>query len=337
MLSELPPFEYFEPRTVSEVLEILHEHQGSAKILAGGTDLLGLMKDRVTGPKMPIPSALVNVKKVQGLRTVANRPSETTVGACVTLTEVSSDPTISSRFQGLVQAASSVGTNQIRNVGTLGGNLSQRPWCWYFRHPEYSCYKKGGRQCYAITGDNSTYFSVYNIGTCVMAHPSDTAPALISLGAKVRIASYGKAEREVPLEDFFLGPRNIRDNVLMDDELLVSVTVPYNGPRNKSVYLKHRPRNNWDFALASAAASGVVGSQGAVESVNLVLGGVATAPFLVKGIDELLIGKPLTEGSMKEAQELVAKRARPLKMNRYKVRIVKALVRRVLESALSPG
>lgn len=310
----------------------MHEHPGRAKVLAGGTDLLGLMKDRIAGPKMPMPTALVNIKRVPGLKTITNSKDESVVGACVTLTEASADPTLSQRFPGFVQAASSVGTTQIRNMGTVGGNLCQRPWCWYFRHPEFSCFKKGGRQCFAITGDNSTYFSTYNIGTCIMAHPSDTAPALTSLGARVRVAPYGGEEKVIPIDEFFLGPRSVHDNVLKEDELLVNVTIPYDDPRRKSVYIKHRPRNNWDFALVSVAASGVMDDSGIVQSAKVVLGGVATAPFVVEGVNDALAGRALTKGSGEEVGGLVARGAKPLRMNRYKVRIAKALVQRALWS-----
>ncbi|HZW57872.1 MAG TPA: FAD binding domain-containing protein [Nitrososphaerales archaeon] len=333
MLYELPEFEYFEPSTLKEALEILGRYEGRAKILGGGTDLLGLMKDRVSGREMPIPSALVNIKKIEELKRVSHGESETVVGSAVTLSEIASDPVINERYAAFAQAAGSVATYQIRNMGTLGGNLCQRPWCWYFRHPAFDCFKKGGKQCYAITGDNSTYFSVYNLGTCVMSHPSDTAPALISLGAKVKIASPRESSRskEIDLEDFFLGPKNVQDNILKPDEIVVSVRIP-RGEVN-SVYIKHRVRNNWDFALASVAASGSLDPQdGTIRSLRLVLGGVAPLPILLKQATELGIGRKNDAKLKQEIQTLLTKQAKPLRMNRYKVRVIRALAVRALDS-----
>jgi xanthine dehydrogenase YagS FAD-binding subunit len=288
------------------------------------------MKDRVHGKSMPIPSALVNIKNIKTLGSISHFVNESIVGSGVTLTEIHSNSELSMRFPALTQAAKSVATNQIRNVGTLGGNLCQRPWCWYFRHPAYDCFKKGGKQCYAITGDNSTYFSIYDIGTCVMAHPSDTAPALIALDAKAKIAG-AKGEKEVFLSDFFLGPKNVQDNILSNNEILVGVRIPVPKPGTRSVYIKHRTRNNWDFALASVAALGSKNRDGVVRSFRLVLGGVAPFPLFLRDAESLLVGRNYTETARAELLQLVANRAKPLKMNRYKIRIVRALVSRALE------
>jgi len=327
LLHELPEFELFEPSTLDEALEILRDHRGRAKLLAGGTDLLGLMKDRIQGSLMPIPEVLVNLKRIDALRAVSHTNSFSSVGAMVTLAEISSDRVLSERFPALAQGADSVGTNQIRNMGTLGGNLCQRPWCWYFRHPAYDCFKKGGKQCFAITGDNSTYFSVYDLGVCVMAHPSDTAPALTCLDAKAEIAGPGGV-RQVPLAEFFLSPREPRDHVVSDDEILVRVLIPNQG--KKCVYIKQRVRNNWDFALVSAAASARV-EGGMLSSVTVVLGGVAPRPHIVAGVDDI-VSHGITQAAKSELRARLAEHARPLRLNRYKLRIVNALVIRALES-----
>jgi len=338
LLFELPRFEYVEPRTVGEALSILAEYGTRAKILGGGTDLLGLMKDRISGPKMPIPEVLVDVKRISEIRAIEHLQDRSVVGSGVTLTEISSNGELASRFPSFVQAAGSVATKQIRNMGTLGGNLCQRPWCWYFRHPAFECFKKGGRQCYAITGDNSTYFSVYNIGTCVMSHPSDTAPALISLGASVRIASAKNGVREVPLVDFFLGPKSVQENILQPEELLLHASIPLDRGgrgRARSVYLKERIRENWDFALASVAASGSLDSDGRIDSVRVVLGGVAPLPFPLD-LSGVLLGRKLDGSTRAAVSSHLSAKAKPLKMNRYKVRIIRALVQRALEAIFTP-
>jgi xanthine dehydrogenase YagS FAD-binding subunit len=331
LLHELPEFELFQPHTIEEAVETLSSHQGRAKVLAGGTDLLSLMKDRISGPEMPIPEALVDLRKVGGLGSISHSERESVVGSMSTLSEITENKVLSQRFPALVQAAASVGTNQIRNMGTLGGNLCQRPWCWYFRHPAFNCFKKGGKQCFAITGDNSTYFAVYDLGVCVMSHPSDTAPALTSLDASAEIVGPG-GKRVVELKDFFLSPRNIRDHVVEDNEILVSVRIPNDGKR--SVYLKHRVRNNWDFALASVAASANLEGT-SFKSVKVVLGGVAPRPQLIEGLDEFLL-EGLTEAAGKKLKARLSERAKPLRLDRYKLRIINALVLRALENLTHP-
>ncbi len=331
MLHELPDFELFIPATVTEAVEVLSRHNGKAKILAGGTDLLGLMKDRIGGPLMPVPEVLVDVKRIAELKAVLHTDSRSSVGAAVTLTEITRDPILSERFAALVQSARSVGTNQIRNMGTLGGNLCQRPWCWYFRHPAFDCFKKGGKQCYAIAGENSTYFSVYDLGICVMAHPSDTAPALVALDAEAEILG-PKGARRVQMSDFFLDPRKVQDHVVAPDEVLARVNIPNTG--RSSVYLKQRVRNNWDFALASVAASARV-EDGMLSSVTMVLGGVAPRPQKLEGVDEI-VATGIGEASKARLRSSLMERAHPLRLNRYKTRVIGALAVRALES-LSAG
>ena len=334
MLYELPQFQYFEPKTLEEALHILAEHGSKAKVLGGGTDLLGLMKDRISGKTMPIPEAMVDIKRIKELKEIVHNDKESTIGSSVTLSEISTNAELGLLFPVLTQAAGSVATLQIRNMGTLGGNLCQRPWCWYFRHPAFDCFKKGGKQCYAITGNNSTYFSIYNVGTCVMSHPSDTAPALLSLEAKVAIASASRGIREVPLSQFFLGPKNSQDNILLPDEILVKVTIPRSSPRQESVYLKQRIRNNWDFALVSVAACGTIDAEGKVQMPKIVLGGVSPTPFILE-VSEILVGKKWDNASKLEIAKLLSSKAKPLKMIRYKVRIARALVLRAFDRIFS--
>jgi xanthine dehydrogenase YagS FAD-binding subunit len=336
LLYELPEFEYFEPETLDETLNVLHELGPRGKILAGGTDLLGLMKDRISGPAMMMPSALVNIKRIKELRSLVHSENESILGSALTLSEIHSDPETITRFPVLVQAAKSVATNQIRNMGTLGGNLCQRPWCWYFRHPAFDCFKKGGKRCFAITGDNSTYFSIYNLGTCVMSHPSDTAPALIALNARAKIAN-SSGISEVKMSDFFLGPKNVKDNILSPEDILVSVAIPKQEERTSSIYIKHRTRNTWDFALASVAAAGLLDKDDSIYSIRIVLGGVAPRPVLLEEVQNMIIGKKYDENVRSEVLKIVAKKAKPLRMNKYKVRIIKALVGRALDSVLKPN
>jgi xanthine dehydrogenase YagS FAD-binding subunit len=333
VLAELPPLEHVDATTVDEAIHWLQEHGTRAKLLGGGTDLLGLMKDRVTGPEMPMPEVLVNVKTIPALRRIdVDGEGGLTVGAAATLGELESHPVVSERFAALAQAAASVATTQIRAVGTVGGNLCQRPWCWYFRHPQFVCFKRGGRQCFAIPGHHRTYFSVTNLGICVMAHPSDLAPALIALDAAIRVIG-PSGERRMPVERFFLGPRSVSETVLGPADLVAAVEVPAPAPGTRSVFVKHRARNTWDFALAQAAVT--VRQEGPhVVDARIALGGVAPFPYRSPAAEDLLRGTVPTEASVAAAAEIALGKARPLTTNAYKVDLAQALVRRALTAIL---
>src|SRR5215813_10184916 len=223
MLDELPPLAHVDAESVEDAVQWLVEYADRAKILAGGTDLLGLMKDGIDGPGLPMPEVLVNVKTIPGFAEISEGPEGgLRIGAATTLVDIECHPLVTRRFPALAQAAAAVATTQIRAMGTVGGNLCQRPWCWYFRHPQFPCLKRGGKQCYALPGSNRTYFGVLGLGVCVMSHPSDLAPALIALDARVIIAG-AMGLRMVPIERFFRGPRSRTETVLEPGEILVAV------------------------------------------------------------------------------------------------------------------
>ena len=250
-----PPLAHVDAESVEDAVRWLQEYGDRAQLLAGGTDLLGLMKDRIDGPGMPLPDVLINVKRIPGMAEIAEQPDGgLRIGAAATLVDIERHPAVTARFAALAQAAASVATGQIRAVGTIGGNLCQRPWCWYFRHPQFVCLKRGGRQCFAIPGSNRTYFGVLGLGVCVMSHPSDLAPALIALGARAGITG-PDGRREVPVEQFFKGPRSVTETVLGRGDVLAWIDVPAPAPGSRSLFLKHRVRNSWDFALSEVAVS----------------------------------------------------------------------------------
>lgn len=324
MLDELPPLEHVAAESVEEAVRWLGHYGARAKLLAGGTDLLGLMKDRVSGPQMPLPDVLIDIKRIPGLGEIAERADGgVRIGATVRLADLETHEAVRARYPVLAEAARSVATTQIRAVGTVGGNLCQRPWCWYFRHPRFECFKRGGRQCFAIPGSHRTYFSVVNLGICVMSHPSDLAPALLALGARLGVAGPG-GPREIPIEEFFQGPRSVSDTVLGADEVLTWVDVPAAPAGAHGVFLKHRLRNTYDFALAEVAA------WRAGDEVRLALGGIAPFPFRAREAEAQLRGRPLTADAIAAATAAVVDRARPLTMNGYKVDITRALVERAL-------
>jgi xanthine dehydrogenase YagS FAD-binding subunit len=328
MLDELPPFDYLDAATLAEAMAALTEHGPRAQVLAGGTDLLGLMKDRISGPGMPVPEVLVNVKRIPELHGIAEAADGgLRIGAAVTLADLERDARVTARFPALAQAAAAVATTQIRSMGTVGGNLCQRPWCWYFRHPQFPCLKRGGTQCFALPGSNRTYFGVLGLGVCVMSHPSDLAPALIALDARVAIAG-ATGLRRVPIEQFFRGPRSRTETVLEPGEILVAVDVPAPAPGARSLFLKHRLRGTWDFALSEVAVS----ATGRWENVRVALGGVAPFPFRATAAEAVLAGQAPSESLLLEAAAAAVARARPLTQNGYKIDLTRALVARALSA-----
>jgi xanthine dehydrogenase YagS FAD-binding subunit len=334
VLFELPSFEHVNARDMNEVVSWLQKYGRKARVIAGATDLLGLMKDKVEGPELRIPEVLVNIKKIPDMtRIVYKEGTGLRIGAGVTLSRLAASDVITQEFTILSQAALQVGTTQLRNMGTLGGNLCQRPRCLYFRHPHFLCFKKGGSKCYAATGEHRFYHSILKQGKCVMAHPSDLAPALIGLKAEVKIMS-PKGERKVPLQEFFLGPNHYAETLLNPDEYLTEICVPTQNERTHQVFLKQRIRHSADFALSSVAALACI-SGGICEEIRIVLGGVAPLPTVASMAEEVIRGKKLDERIISQAAGASVEGAKPLPMNGYKVELTKALVKRALTSILN--
>jgi xanthine dehydrogenase YagS FAD-binding subunit len=334
MLFELPSFEHVNARDVNEVVSWLQKYGGKAKVIAGATDLLGLMKDKVEGPELRIPEVLVNIKKIPDMtRIVYDEEAGLRIGAGVTLSRLAASDVIRQEFTILSQAALQVGTTQLRNMGTLGGNLCQRPRCLYFRHPHFICFKKGGNKCYAATGEHRFYHAILKHGKCVVAHPSDLAPALIALKAEVVIMS-PNGERKVPLQEFFVAPNHYTESILKTDEYLTEICVPSQNESARQVFLKERIRHSADFALSSVAAVAWL-SGGICKNIRVVLGGVAAFPYVASRAEEGLRGKKLDEGLISQAAEVSVEGAKPLSMNGYKVDLTKALVRRALTSMVN--
>jgi len=334
MLDELRPLAHVNAESVEDAVQWLVEYGDQAKILAGGTDLLGLMKDRIDGPGLPMPEVLVNVKTIPGFADISVGPDGgLRMGAAATLADIERHPLIVRRFPALAQAAAAVATTQIRAMGTIGGNLCQRPWCWYFRHPRFPCLKRGGRQCFAIPGNNRTYFSVLGRGVCVMSHPSDLAPALMALGARVGVAG-PEGHREVPIEQFFCGPRSLMETVLGPADMIVRLDVPAPAPGARSVFVKHRVRNTWDFALSEVAVAVTPDAERWVD-LRIALGGVAPFPYRATAAEAILRGRAPAAELIREAADAAVARARPLAMNGYKIDLTRALVARALTAAMS--
>ena len=331
LLYELPIFQHVDVKSVRDALSCFQHYGEKAKVIAGGTDLLGLMKDRIEGPRHPIPEVLVNVKSIPEMNRITyDKEAGLRIGAAVPLNHLETSEGIKKGFGILSQAARQVGSTQIRFMGTIGGNLCQRPRCLYFRHFDFLCHKRGGNTCYAIAGEHRNYHAIMKYGKCVMAHPSDMAPGLIALNARVRVAAPG-GEREIALKDFFLESNPLTETVLKPDEFITEIQVPNPGERTYQLFLKHRIRHSVDFALASVATVAQI-SEGMCREIRIVLGGIAPIPLRASQAEDIVRGGKLSEEIIAEAAEASVNGARPLPMNRYKVDLTKALVRRVLTS-----
>jgi xanthine dehydrogenase YagS FAD-binding subunit len=331
VLYELPAFEHADAKSVQEAVFWLEKWGNEARVIAGGTDLLGLMKDRLEGPQLRAPQVLINVKRIAEMKRIDHDDQlGLRIGAAVTLNQLGASDVVQKYSSILSQAARQIGTTQIRNMGTVGGNLCQRPRCMYFRHPDFLCYKKGGRTCYAVSGEHRYDHSVINYGKCVAAHPSDMAPALIALNASAVIAT-SKAERQVPLKDFFPSSNDYTETVLKPGELLVAVRVPNESSKTRQLFLKHRVRHASDFALASVAVAAEI-SEGIVRDIKIVMGGIAPFPYVAPGTAEMINTKGLDAKLISRVAKASMDGARPLPRNGYKIDLAKALVKRALES-----
>jgi xanthine dehydrogenase YagS FAD-binding subunit len=327
-------FEWTNPASVNEAVKMLTvgspgDIDEAPRPIAGGQDLLTTMKDYTSRP-----ARVVNLKNIRGLDRITLNARGLTIGALVTLAELEEHAGVRKSFPGLAEAAHSIATPQIRNLGTVGGNLCQRPRCWYFRLEEVICLKKGGSECYAATGENK-YNAIIGGGPSYIVHPSDLAPMLLALGAGVSVTgSAGK--RVIPLDRFFTLPSdgNIRrENVLKNEEIITEIHVPASPVAARSTYLKFKERESLDFALASAAVAVQLAGDRTVKDARIVLGGVAPIPWRVPAAEKFVSGKKLTPEVLAEAAKIALADARPLDKNAYKVPLAQTLVRRALANA----
>lgn len=315
-------FAYVNAANVEQASSLLSGEWGETMVIAGGTDLLGELKEYIE-----TPAKVVNLKTIPGLDEIKADASGLTIGALATVGNIAAHPTIQEHYTVLAEAAASVASPQIRNVGTLGGNLCQRPRCWYYRNPEIICLKKGGDVCYAVEG-LSKYHAIFGGGPVYIVHPSDTAPALIALGATVKIIG-PDGEKTMPLEEFFILPdmNPQRENVLEPNEVVAEVHVPKPSANTKSFYIKARERGSFDFALSSVAAAFEMNGS-TCGGASIVLGGVAPIPWRSKEAEAALNGVRITEAVAKRAGSEAVKNAEPLNDNGYKVALTQNLVSR---------
>ncbi|MFN2579042.1 MAG: xanthine dehydrogenase family protein subunit M [Pyrinomonadaceae bacterium] len=326
-------FDWMNATTVAEAVSALKpatatvDLDDSPRPIAGGQDLLTTMKDYITRP-----SRVVNLKDIRGLNKIeSDGKGGLRIGALVTLTQIEESPLLRRNFPGLAEAAHSVGTPQIRNLGTVGGNLCQRPRCWYFRLEEIVCLKKGGSECYAATGENK-YHAIFGGGPSYIVHPSDLAPMLLALDATVSVVG-ANGKKEIPLDKFFTLPSvgNVRrENVLQNDDIITEVRLPASSFAAHSTYEKFKERDSMDFAMSAVAAAVAMGPNKVVTDARIVLGGVAPIPWRVAKAEAALVGKTMDADLLSNVAKIALQGAAPLAKNSYKIPLTQTLVRRAL-------
>jgi xanthine dehydrogenase YagS FAD-binding subunit len=314
----MPNFAYVRPKSLKEAFP--HLSGGDARIHAGGTDLLGCLRDNVfTAEKIVSISRLDELRRIDRLADGSLR-----IGALATVADLADHELIRKSYPALAQAAQEVASPQLRNQGTIGGNLCQKPRCWYYRG-EFHCTRKGGTRCFAMMGENQ-YHCVLGGRGCYIVHPSDIAPALVAFGAAIEIAAAG-GTRAIPVEAFFVLPEKsiIRETVLEPGELLTAVLLPPAPQGFHSSYRKVRARGSWDFALAGVALA--LGFQeGKVARARIVLGGAAPVPWRCVDSEKVITGQPLSDEIITQAAAAAMAAARPLRGNGYKVDLFKGLI-----------
>ena len=318
----LPEFNYARPATLDEAVRLLAAP--GARAHAGGTDLLGCLRDGVF-PAATVVS-LSGLAELTGIRKALD--GGVVVGSLTTLSELAGSSDLAARFPTLAAAAAAAASPQLRNQGTLGGNLCQKPRCWYYRG-EFRCARKGGEKCFAVEGENQ-FHSIFGGEVCFYVHPSDTAPALVGLDAVIRIAGPSGA-RSVPADAFFVAPAKdyTRETVLGPAEIVTEIVLPAQPQETRGTYRKVRARGAWDFALAGAAVV-VTLADHRVERARIVLSGVAPIPWRVPAAERALMGHRLGASSASKVADAAAGNAQPLGQNAYKVELVRGAVEEAL-------
>ncbi len=318
-------FTYYRPTSAAQAVALLDTQWGKTELLAGGTDLLDLQKEYVAQPD-----------KVVSLRDLAGADKITvgdtvTIGAMAKLADIAAHAELRKLFPSLTTAAGDIGGPQIRNMGTLGGNLCQRNRCWYFRDEHVNCLLKGGTKCFALDGENQ-YHAILTQGLrCVIVHPSTLAPALAALGATAKVQG-PQAERQIKLAEFFQNPASAKDreHVLAPNEIVVSVSIPNQGTKNASYEVRHKQAYDWPLVQAAVAFKQ---DGGKATGVQIVLGHVAPTPIVSTAAAKAIEGKEVTESTAAVAGKAAAENAKPLTQNGYKVKLVEVAVKRALLSA----
>jgi xanthine dehydrogenase YagS FAD-binding subunit len=321
----MPSFDLLQPNSIVDAQKLLQQHGADAWVMAGGLDSFDWLKDRIKKPKV-----VVDLSGIEELRGVRANGDGIEIGAMTTLSEVVNSPLVKQRFGLLAQGAELAASPQIRNQGTLGGNVSQDARCWYYR-AGWPCYRAGGNICYADTpeGRNREH-AILHADRCVAVNPSDSAPALIALDAKF-VLQTPKGERVVDAEEYFIGPEIdiTRLHILKPGDLLTAIRIPATWAGAKFYFEKVRDRNVWDFPLLNVA-SAIVISNGVIDRMRIAVNGAAARPLRLKNVEDAVRGKPANAVTGEMAGKLAVQGAIPLQFNAYKIPLMRNLVKRAI-------
>ena len=318
-------FELLQPTSIADAQKLLQQHGENAWVMAGGMDTFDWLKDRIRKPKV-----VVDLSGIQELRGVRTTSDGIEIGAMTTLTEVVKHPIIREKYSVLAEAAELVASPQIRNQGTIGGNVSQDTRCWYYRGG-WPCYRAGGNICYADTPTaRNREHAILHADRCVAVNPSDSAPALIALDAKFVLRT-PKGERIVDAEDYFIGPDIdiTRLHILKPGDLLTAIRIPSTWADARFYFEKVRDRNVWDFPLLNIASAAWV-SGNTIERIRVAVNGAAARPLRLKAVEDAVRGKPATAATGEMAGKLAVHGAVPLQFNAYKIPLMRNLVKRAI-------
>ncbi len=320
----IPRFEWSDARSLDDALSQLH---GKVLVKAGGVDLMDRLKEGLDSP-----TRLVNIRTIPGLDYVREDAGGLRIGPMTTLATIADHPVIRRRYVALADACLHAATPQIRNMATVGGNLLQRPRCWYFRSDQFHCLRKGGDRCFAQDGENESH-AIFDNSVCAIVHPAAAACALTALGAKLEIRGK-KGTREAVLDGFFVRPEKdvTREHSLAEDELLTEIRIPALPDSARTAYKKIFQKESFDWPLAEVA---VVLDQrgGTVNKASIVLGAAAPVPWRADAAEKALAGKAVNAQSAREAAMAAVHGATPLSQNAYKIPIFEAAVRRTILAA----
>jgi xanthine dehydrogenase YagS FAD-binding subunit len=328
----MPAFELFQPATIDDTLRLLGQYRGDAWVMAGGLDTFDWLKDRIKRPKVVVD--LSQVKELSGIR---EADGGLEIGATTTLTEVVRHPVVREKFSILSTGAEAAASPQIRNQGTIGGNVSQDTRCWYYR-AGWPCYRAGGNTCFADTPTAiNREHAILGADRCVAVNPSDSAPALIVLDAKFVIRT-PKGERVVNAEDYFIGPGTdiTRMNILRPGDLLTAIRIPADWAGAKFYFEKVRDRNVWDFPLMNVASAMVV-TGGKIERIRIAVNAAAAHPLRLTAVEDAVRGKEPSAATGEMAGKLAVQGARPLRYNAYKIPLMRNLVKRAIGGVEQPS
>lgn len=322
-------FEWVDATSVAEAIAML---DGKAAVKAGGVDLLDRMKEGLEAPPR-----LVNIRNVKGLdRLTVDAKDGLRIGPLVTLARIDADAGVRATYRAIADAAGHAATPQIRNMATIGGNLVQRPRCWYFRQVHFNCLKKGGDRCFAIEGENQ-YHAIMGNETCAIVFPSTPATALLAFDAKVELTG-PKGKREVALDDFFVTPEQdvTRETSIAPNELITEVRVPAPPAGTRSAYTKQGEKESFDWPIADVAV--VLQMDGETcRRASIVLGAAAPVPLRARAAEAAIAGKAVTEETARVAARAAMEKATPLSQNGYKVPVFEAVIRRTILDAAKGG